>query len=60
MKTIHIDHAADIFHAHHGDKDAQKRVSILEMQEFISMENFSRFLEINQIVTFGDTERCPA
>ena len=49
MIPLQIDHAADIFRAHKGDKEAQEVVTLEQMQEFIPAETFERFLDINQI-----------
>ncbi len=57
MIFLHIDQAADIFLAHQGNKKAQGIITIREAEHFVPAQTFERFLAINQIQIYGETQR---
>ena len=59
MKTkinMQLETASRIFRAMHGDKEAQKTTTILEVGLYPA-ETFEEFLELNQIETFEEVVR---
>lgn len=51
-KAQTIEHAADIFMAHKGVEDAQRKVTIAEAEEYKPAKTFEEFLIINEIAVY--------